>query len=202
MELEHQKKIEESRLIYKPEKITCLFIAEAPPSDPDHFFYFEEVSDHDSLYLEMMKVLIPQPLREHEDTDSKYNLLLNCTPESTWSPYELRNNKAEFLGKFRAMGYYLIDNLDYPMPEDISGTNEKVRFLKGQKQQLLAKVKSLVDTKTPIVLISVPVFQANSGNLKYYGYNIIHSEAIEFPGSGQQAHFREKMKKIIYKITN
>ena len=56
----HIKQVQDARAKYKPEVITCLFIAEAPPSSPDRFFYFEEVREQDSLYLEMMKALFPE----------------------------------------------------------------------------------------------------------------------------------------------
>ncbi len=52
MELQQLDHIKNAREKYKPEKTSCLFIAEAPPSDPDRFFYFEEVREQNSLYLE------------------------------------------------------------------------------------------------------------------------------------------------------
>ena len=187
MDQDHLERIKAAREKYKPEKITCLFIAEAPPSDPDRFFYFEEVWEQDSLYLELMKVLFK------EDSDSILNFL-NDGPSTN----ELRNNKQKYLKRFREKGCYLIDNLDYPMPSHINNTNDKIKLLDGHKDRLLQKVKSLVDTKTPIVLISIPVFQVNVGTLDYYGYNVIHNEPIPFPGSGQQTKFREKMEKLIF----
>jgi hypothetical protein len=58
----------------------------------------------------------------------------------------------------------------------------------------------MVDKKTPIILISIPVFQALSGSLAYEGFNVIHDFPIEFPGSGNQTKFHEKMKALVLKI--
>ena len=49
----------QAREKYRPVPIRAVLIAEAPPSDPDRFFYLESVRDHDSLYLETMKALFP-----------------------------------------------------------------------------------------------------------------------------------------------
>ena len=192
MEQEHLEKIKTAREKYKPEKITCLFIAEATPSAPDRFFYFEEVWEQDSLYLELMKVLLANDDKENK----KNNRLVPLVDIASPSTSQLRSKKKNYLEKFKSKGYYLIDNLDYPMPFGYSRTKEKIRFLEGQKEKLYNKVKTLVDKRTPIVLISIPVYQANAGTLEYYGYNVIHNEPIPFPGSGQQARFRGRMEEI------
>lgn len=186
----HIQHIEQARLKYMPEKINCLFIAEAPPSDPDRFFYFEKVWEQDSLYLELMKILFPG------DSDDRISL----TGFPFVSTSRLRDNKEDYLNMFKAKGYYLIDVIDYPMPYEFSRTKDKIRYLSNQRDYLVKKVEKLIDKQTPVVLISTPVFQAVQATLKYYNYNLIHSEAIEFPGSGQQANFREKMMKILPKL--
>jgi len=192
MDQERINKIKEARKKYLPDKIKCLFIAEAPPSASDRFFYFEDVGEQDSLYLEMMKVLFKEKPAESEG-DNPYHFLFDMGPSVT----ELRNNKETYLKKFKDAGYYLIDNIDFPMPYQHSRTKDKISFLEGQKDKLYNKIKNLIDNKTPIVLISVPVYQANAGNLSYYGFNIIHNEPISFPGSGRQKKFREKMENIV-----
>lgn len=51
---------ESSRQKYKPEIIKFLLIAEAPPrAESKRFFYFEDIQNGDSLFLETMKVLYP-----------------------------------------------------------------------------------------------------------------------------------------------
>jgi hypothetical protein len=61
MENKMSTDFEIARRKYKPQSIKFLFVAEAPPKkESGRFFYFENVSDKDSLFLEMMKVLYPK----------------------------------------------------------------------------------------------------------------------------------------------
>jgi hypothetical protein len=48
---------ERARRRYRPKPVKVLFVAEAPPSDPRRFFYFERVSGHDWLFLALMRWL-------------------------------------------------------------------------------------------------------------------------------------------------
>ena len=53
--------IEKARLKYKPKKIKYLLIAETPPkSNSNRYFYYENVKEKDSLFLETMIVLYPE----------------------------------------------------------------------------------------------------------------------------------------------
>lgn len=186
-------KISEARMKYQPEKITCLFIAEAPPSDEDRFFYFEEVNEQDSLYLELMRALFHQKKHSEGGEDEIVSLLDHFGP----SAQTLRAEKTSYLEKFKANGFYLIDCLDHPLPKHVFRTKDKIKYLEQSKNVLADKVSGLVDKKTPIVLISVPVFQAMAGTLKYKGLNVVNSEPVPFPGSGQQTDFHTKMAKLI-----
>jgi hypothetical protein len=190
MNKEHIQRIEHARLKYKPGNITCLFIAEAPPSDPGRFSYFEEVWEQDSLYLELMKMLFPD----------KSEGIISITGYPHISTSRLRNNKEEYLKRFKEKGYYLIDALDYPMPYAYSRTRDKIEYISNQRDFIVRKIEKLINKSTPIVLISTPVFQAIQATLRYHDFNVIHHEAIAFPGSGQQANFREKMMKLLPKL--
>lgn len=79
-------KQEEARENYKPENIKLLFIAEAPPEDPDRFFYFENVPTNDWLYLAIAKNLFG-------DKDS----------------FLFRQLKPEYLKQLKQSGIYLMD---------------------------------------------------------------------------------------------
>jgi len=73
---------ENTRLKYKPEIIKFLLIAEAPPKiGSNRFFYFEDVNEKDSLFIETMKVIYPD-----EDYSNTKNI---------------RSRKKEFLEKFK-----------------------------------------------------------------------------------------------------
>lgn len=78
--------IENARRRYQPDQIKCLLIAEAPPKESSgRFFYYENISDGDSLFLETMKVLYPNYYAQFKNTKS------------------VRNNKSLFLKKFKMM---------------------------------------------------------------------------------------------------
>lgn len=160
---------------YKPEKIQYLLIAETPPkSNSERFFYMENVTSHDSLFLETVKVLYPQ-------------LLVNKTVK------EIRNLKSVLLSKLQKDGFYLIDSLEEPF-EEMYSSKKKISLIKKGQQELLTKIKALSNENTKVILISSTVFQANYLFLIDHGIPVIHNYSIDFPGSGGQTKFREKIK--------
>jgi hypothetical protein len=68
---------------FKPDPIRLLLVAEAPPSDAQRYFYFEDVAIHDLLF--------------------RYVVRLTLGLEPT------REGKAKLLGKLRDAGVFLID---------------------------------------------------------------------------------------------
>lgn len=168
-------KITDARLKYKPHQIKLLFIAEAPPQETsDRFFYFEDVKKGDCLFLELMKVLYPKDF-----TETKI----------------VRLRKKMFLEKFKNDGYYLIDSTDKSMDENsLPYKKEKIR---EALPSLKVKIKGLIDKETKIILISKPVYEVCLLSLRSDGFNIINKEMIDFPGSGGQIKFRNKIEKLI-----
>lgn len=170
--------IEQARIKYKPKKIKYLLIAETPPKpDSKRFFYFENVQEQDSLFLETMKVLYPESV-------------------SGITTKEIRSIKKSFLERFRNDGFYLIDSLNEPFEEKYNST-KKIKLLKQGQKNLLKRVTKLITPKTVVILISATVFRANFEFLKDNNIKISNSELIDFPGSGGQKKFREKLKKAI-----
>jgi hypothetical protein len=50
---------------YRPAQVDTLLVAEAPPSAPDRYFYFEHVPSHDSLFRHVVQaVLGEKPSRD------------------------------------------------------------------------------------------------------------------------------------------
>ena len=169
---------EKARLKYKPETIKYLLVAETPPkSDSTRFFYFENVQDQDSLFLETMKVLYPG---QTGGVDAKI----------------IRSKKKEFLGRFNRDGFYLIDSLDTPFEEELR-PSQKVKLIRAKQDFLLKKIRGLCDESTKVILISATVYKANNEFLRENGVNIVNREMIDFPGSGGQKKFREKMERIL-----
>lgn len=168
-------KISDARKKYKPNEIKILFVAEAPPKESsDRFFYFEEVKEGDSLFIETMKVLYP-----NDFTTTKI----------------VRLQKKKFLEKFKNDGYYLIDSTDTPMEQNTQ--SYKKRKIREALPNLRTKIRELANAETKIVLISNPVYEECFTPLKAEGFNIINTEMIDFPGSGGQINFRTKIQKLI-----
>lgn len=160
---------------YKPKHVKCLLIAEAPPSkESGRFFYFENVNDGDSLFLETMKVLY-----SNEYDNAK----------------QVRSQKELFLKRFMAEGFYLIDATDSPMPGYTR--SEKERQVKKSLPELIGKAKKLAGDDIPTILISATVYQVCEKPLKAAGLKVVNTEMIDFPGSGRQNIFRAKMTKLL-----
>jgi len=171
-------KFNQARLKYKPKKIEYLLVAETPPQiNSNRFFYFENVYKQDSLFLETMKFLYPY---DTQYIDTKI----------------IRSMKKSFLEKFKQDGFYLIDSLDKPFERKYS-TMQKVKLLINGQDQLLSKIKGLLSMDTKVILIAAPVYKANFNFLTENGIPVINKELIDFPGSGGQKKYRQKMKSII-----
>jgi hypothetical protein len=168
---------EDARQKYKPEKIKFLLVAEAPPKEGSgRFFYFENVSDKDSLFLETMKVLYPS-----EYTDTKM----------------VRLHKRRFLEKFQADGFYLIDATHTPMRD--SSPSRKRQQIRESLPSLRSKLTQLATDGVGIILISATVYEVCSNVLGNEGFNILNEELIDFPGSRWQRKFREKFGSLLIK---
>ena len=171
-------RFEIARKKYKPYSIRYLLIAETPPkSNSDRFFYFENVTVQDSLFLETMKVLYPKEI-------------------SQLTTKEIRRKKAIFLVKFKEDGFYLIDSLEKPFDYKYS-PSQKVKFIQNGHVNLLSRINSTINKNTKVILISSTVFKADFQFLKQNKINVINKEMIDFPGSGGQIKFRNKMSEIL-----
>jgi hypothetical protein len=173
-------KFEQALLKYKPNDIRFIFIAETPPkSDSERFFYFENVDRQDSLFLETMKCLYP-------------------TETSGVPTTVIRAKKRYFLEKFMQDGFYLIDSLEMPFEERYS-SSQKIKLIRKGQDRLCNKVKALCSDKTSVILISATVFRANYEFLTNRGVAVINSEVIDFPGSGGQKKFKDKLQLLLSK---
>jgi len=169
---------EKARFKYKPKLIKYLLVVETPPkSDSDRFFYFKSVDKQDSLFIETMKLIYP---KQTENVNTK----------------TIRKNKKSFLEKFKSDGFYLIDSLNTPFDEKYS-SSQKVKLIKNGQIELLDKIKTLCNQETKVILIASPVYKANFWFLKSNGVKVVNIESIDFPGSGGQKKYKEKMKKLI-----
>jgi len=173
---------QQARESYRPSDIRWLLVAEAPPSDESRFFYYTDVSDHDSLFIETMDVIF----------GDRYPDLFRGEKRKT---SEIRVRKQEFLELFSREGFYLIDAVDRP----ITGEQDNFKMVAAGVPELTERINGLVSVGTRIVLIKSSVY-AIKGDQESRGVRgIINEEMIPFPGSGQQKEFRKRFRHLLLK---
>lgn len=156
---------------YKPPTIRMLLIAEAPPSNLDRYFYFEDVKTHDSLFLEIMGVLYPEQKKQY--LASGRDTLL----------------KIELLQTFQSDGFWLLNLSEVPF--DLTRDTPE-----SCAPSLLARLEKHIDKKTPVILIKSSLHDLCYPILLEHGYTVSR-ERLPFPGSGQQRVFRNRFRKAI-----
>src|ERR1700722_4997124 len=117
---------------YKPATVRVLFIAEAPPAFRfNRLFYFEDLRDGDTLFLEMMKTLYGSAVGFTEDGFS-----------SGSSAAGIRSRKSELLARFMREGYFLTDASEEPMP-DRASSSQKLALLRASVPRMIDRLKEL-----------------------------------------------------------
>lgn len=160
---------------YKPDRVRCLLVAEAPPTE-DRYFYFEDVPQKDYLFLGVMEVLFPARFRDYSHNRS-----------SIW--------KSELLRAFQAKGFWLLDSIDRPLEAKAT-----VRYLQ-ENSDLPDRLRDLRDKgdigqHTPTILVKANVYDAFFSILVDRGYRVI-DERIYFPSTGRQPEFKSDFSKAI-----
>jgi hypothetical protein len=171
-------------LRYKPATVRVLFIAEAPPAFRfNRLFYFEDLRDGDTLFLEMMKTLYGSAVGFTEN---------GFSPGS--SAEGIRSRKSEFLARFMREGYFLVDASEEPMP-DRASSSQKLALLRASVPLLIVRMKEFaIDKNTPIVLIGGVTYSACAQSLMNLGFNVINEAMIDHPARGGQLRFRQKLR--------
>jgi hypothetical protein len=169
---------------YKPATVRVLFIAEAPPAFRfNRLFYFEDLRDGDTLFLEMMKTLYGSAVGFTERGFS-----------SGSSAEGIRSRKSELLARFMREGYFLIDASEEPMP-DRASSSQKLALLRASVPRLIVRLKEFaVEKNTPIVLIGRVTYTACAQSLMNLGFNVINEAMIDHPARGGQVRFRQKLR--------
>ena len=169
---------------YKPATVRVLFIAEAPPAFRfNRLFYFEDLRDGDTLFLEMMKTLYGSAVGFTEKGFS-----------SGSSAEGIRSRKPELLARFMHEGYFLIDASEEPMP-DRASSSQKLALLRASVPRLIVRLKEFsIGKNTPIVLIGGVAYSACAQSLMNLGFNVINEAMIDHPARGGQLRFRQKLR--------
>jgi hypothetical protein len=174
----------QATLRYKPATVRVLFIAEAPPAFRfNRLFYFEDLRDGDTLFLEMMKTLYGSAVGFTEN---------GFSPGS--SAEGIRKRKSELLARFMREGYFLIDASEEPMP-DRASASQKLALLRASVPRLIVRLKEFaVDKNTSIVLIGGVTYSACAQSLMNLGFHLINEGMIDHPARGGQLRFRQKLR--------
>ena len=184
------KRIEAARKRYLPSPLRVLFIAEAPPAvRTNRLFYFLDVKDGDTLFLEVMKVLYPREVG-----------FVGGAFKREMSAKRMRESKGELLSKFRADGYYLIDAYPRPMPDGVSSAT-KARLMRDELPALHSALDELLERKdTPLVLIGGVTYAVCAGPLRSAGWNVANEGMIDHPSQGGRVRFRSKFGSTLARL--
>jgi hypothetical protein len=169
---------------YLPHSLKLLFLAESPPALRfNRFFYFPNLTEGDSLFLEMMKVLYPDQVG-----------FSGIAFSPGFSAKGIRARKDQLLTRFQRDGHYLIDACEMPMDDDAT-VSEKTALMKASLPSLIQRLKNLVPRKkTPIVIIGAVTFSVCSGPLRLDGWNVVNDTPIKHPARGGQIAFRSQLR--------
>lgn len=156
---------------YRPERTRILFVAESPPLSVDRYFYFENVKEHDWLWIALMKALYP----------------------SEWGGTKTeRKRKPYWLTKFQKCGFRLVDAVKEPL----SGSSpSRVVRINASAPTLIAEIRAIAPNR--IVLIKKTVHDALFQQLKDAGFLVVNELALPFPASGQQKRFHDGVRHLI-----
>jgi len=166
-----RERYERAAAKYRPQKTRVLFVAEAPPSSLERYFYFEDVRQQDSLWVELTKAVFG-------------------TENWTTTRYE-RRWKCEWLLKFQEKGCQLIDAVKEPMD---CGDSARFERISKNSDELIAEIKQI--NPASIVLIKATVYKALFQRLEEAGLPVIDC-MLPFPGNGHQREFHQKFPREV-----
>lgn len=180
---------EKARARYKPARIKWLLVAEAPPSNLDRFFYYENVRTRDRLFIETIHAIyrFRYPEISLQNSEDQYDSL----PKTEL----LRRRKPEFLKQFMNDGFFLIDSMDQPMPTDAE-PREKRRRIDENIPSLVKKMRNLSADDSNIILISNRVYRVRR-KLRAEGFLVRNTCMIDFPIGRGRKPFLRKMTAVL-----
>ena len=164
---------------FKPQRIRCLLIAEAPPSD-DRYFYFAEATAYDGLFREVMRVLFQRLFADYDRSPQR---------------------KLQLLKTFQKKGLWLLDSIDQPLIHAPRGTKARARYIK-RRSRLLPRLQHLlkerqIQRSTPMILITASVHEALFEKLTGLGFTVLPTgKPIPFPNRHQRK-FRRRFPRAL-----
>lgn len=161
---------------WRPGEIRCLLIAEAPPNNPNRYFYYPDVRNHDHLFLGVMQALYPE---------SKQRYVAEGRPTAL---------KEALLAQFQADGFFLIDLVEIPLTLFAATP-------KSALPSLLTRLEQTISRETPVIIIKTSVFDICYKPLVTAGYTHVAPDRIPFPGSGNQTRFQSGFSQALSRLS-
>jgi hypothetical protein len=170
-----KEKLEKARSKYLPKNLKYILIAEAPPDSLERFFYYEDVRQHDYLFLGIAQALYPDLKTKFLETKRDKQI------------------KKVILENFKSDGFFLLDLSELP-----------ISLLKGKLENhlpsLKEKIEKIADKQTQIILIKANVFDIAYSYLIENGFKNVIDIRIPFPGQGGQKKFQKEFQKALKRI--
>jgi len=172
---------EDTRQGYRPDHVKVLLIAESPPppsrvASSRHFYRSDEIRRDDYLFANTIKAMYPEAATKVES--------------------ELEQDKEQWLRRFQADGFYMVEALDNSLEHAVT-KQERQDFIAQNLPDLLQKVSKLADKSTKIILIKSNVFVVAAEPLRQAGFTVLNTELLDYPGRFNQKAYREKLAKLI-----
>jgi hypothetical protein len=169
------------RETYKPKHIKMLLIAESPPPAPEiqssrQFYYTDRIRKDDRLFTNTIRALYPET--------EKYKEI------------ELEEHKHEWLRRFQADGWYMIEALPISQRHKVTKRQRQER-IHEHLPWLIERVRKLVKKDTKIILVKSNVFDVAAVPLKDAGFVVLNKELLDYPGVYNQRDYRQKLAAYI-----
>lgn len=155
---------DEIRQQYRPELIKVLMVAESPPPAANvqssrQFYRSEKVRKDDRLFTNTIRALYPETID---------------LPES-----ELEAQKEQWLRKFQADGWYMIEALETSLEHGVTKP-ERQALIKKHLSDLLARVGKLADKNTKLILVKSNVFVVAAEPLRQAGFTVLNHVLLDY----------------------
>ena len=173
-----------TRQQYRPSYIKVLLIAESPPPAADvqssrQFYRSEKVRKDDRLFVNTIKALYPEAAEQTEA--------------------ELESNKEQWLRRFQADGWYMIEALEESQSHEVTKAQRQARITEAFPR-LIERIRELAEPDTKLILIKSNVFVVTVKPLREAGFTVLNVELLDYPGQYNQRAYREKLAALAAQI--
>lgn len=166
------------RQTYRPKNIKVLLIAESPPPAADiqssrHFYRTDRIRVDDRLFANTIQALY-------------------STQTTNFKEIDLEKNKEQWLKKFQADGYYMIEALEESQVHEVTKKQRQARI-----NDAMPKLIEIAGKDTKIILIKSNVFEVAAGPLRAAGYTVLNKELVDYPGRYNQQAYQKKLRDLV-----